>query len=94
MQMACSARLTYSPSLLSDLCFGEGDAVSERCDCVASWARAPLQWLFNEKVFGSPLRNQWDSYTFGFTSTIYSHSYSCAATKKCLIILNVFICVM
>ncbi len=56
-------------------------------------AQAPLQWLFNEKVSGSPLGNQWDSYTFGFTSTIYSHSYSCAAAK-CLIILNVFICVM
>lgn len=29
-------------------------------------ARAPLQWLLNEKVAGS-LGNQWDSYKFGST---------------------------
>lgn len=95
MQMACSARLTYSPSLLSEsfLYFSEGDAVSERFECVAScelglhcsgfsmrrWL--VLLWGINGTVINlAPHRN---------TSTIYGHSYTCAAAKGLhLIILN------
>lgn len=99
MQMACSAQLTYSPSLLSEKAFVFW---WRRCSLWAVWMcgqlRAQLRgsgfsmrrwlvllWEINGTVINLASHRN--------TSTIYSHSYSCVAAK-CLIILNVFLCGM